>query len=119
MEASGDSFDYDYLIDYDPDPKLQSKLESEIESSLNAQVDSLSVQFADSSDSDVSMTSSDDSKVLTTSSDAEIDLNILTSLNGENLDEMDVIDLELISDLVKKLLEQQEALEDDYVASEV
>ena len=37
----------------------------------------------------------------------------------QDLNEMDVIDLELISDLVKKLLEQQEALEDDYVSSEV
>ena len=119
MEASGDSFDYDYLIDYDPDPKLQSKLESEIESNLNAEVDSLSVQFVDSSEGGVNNMTSSESDVIKTSSDDEIDLNILTSLNGENLDEMDVIDLELISDLVKKLLEQQEALEDDYVASEV
>ena len=108
MEASGDSFDYDYLIDYDPDPKLVTKLESDVEA-VNAEVDALSVQFDDSSDSDV----------ITTSSDDEIDLNILTSLNGEDLGEMDVVDLELISDLVKKLLEQQEALNDDYVSSEV
>ena len=104
MEASGDSFDYDYLIDYDPDPKLESDVEA-----VNAEVDALSVPFDDSSDSDV----------ITTSSDDEIDLNILTSLNGEDLGEMDVVDLELISDLVKKLLEQQEALNDDYVSSEV
>ena len=69
----------------------------------------MSFQFDESLDGSVTVTSSDD----------EIDLNILTSLNGEDLNEMDVIDLELISDLVKKLLEQQEALEDDYVSSEV
>ena len=69
----------------------------------------MSFQFDESLDGNVTVTSSDD----------EIDLNILTSLNGEDLNEMDVIDLELISDLVKKLLEQQEALEDDYVSSEV
>ena len=107
MEATDDSFDY--LIDYDPDPDLFTKeFESEFESDIN-KVDSLSVQFDDSSDNNVTVTSSDD----------EINLDILTSLNGEDLNEMDVLDLELISDLVKKLLEQQEALEDDYVSSEV
>ena len=102
MESSDDSFDY--LIDYDPDPDLFTEVESDIN-----EVDAMSFQFDESLDGNVTVTSSDD----------EIDLNILTSLNGEDLNEMDVIDLELISDLVKKLLEQQEALEDDYVSSEV
>ena len=92
------------MIDYDPDPDLVTKVESDIN-----EVDAMSFQFDESLDGSVRVTSSDD----------EIDLNILTSLNGEDLNEMDVIDLELISDLVKKLLEQQEALEDDYVSSEV
>lgn len=92
------------MIDYDPDPDLVTKVESDIN-----EVDAMSFQFDESLDGSVTVTSSDD----------EIDLNILTSLNGEDLNEMDVIDLELISDLVKKLLEQQEALEDDYVSSEV
>ena len=92
------------MIDYDPDPDLVTKVESDIN-----EVDAMSFQFDESLDGNVTVTSSDD----------EIDLNILTSLNGEDLNEMDVIDLELISDLVKKLLEQQEALEDDYVSSEV
>ena len=102
MKSSDDSFDY--LIDYDPDPDLFTEVESDIN-----EVDAMSFQFDESLDGNVTVTSSDD----------EIDLNILTSLNGEDLSEMDVIDLELISDLVKKLLEQQEALEDDYVSSEV
>lgn len=102
MKSSDDSFDY--LIDYDPDPDLFTEVESDIN-----EVDAMSFQFDESLDGNVTVTSSDD----------EIDLNILTSLNGEDLNEMDVIDLELISDLVKKLLEQQEALEDDYVSSEV
>ena len=107
MEVTDNSFDY--LIDYDPEPDLFTKeFESEFESDIN-EVDSLSVQFDDPSDNNVTVTSSDD----------ELNLDILTSLNGEDLNEMDVIDLELISDLVKKLLEQQEALEDDYVSSEV
>ena len=92
------------MIDYDPDPDLFTEVESDIN-----EVDAMSFQFDESLDGNVTVTSSDD----------EIDLNILTSLNGEDLSEMDVIDLELISDLVKKLLEQQEALEDDYVSSEV
>ena len=92
------------MIDYDPDPDLVTKVESDIN-----EVDAMSFRFDESLDGNVTVTSSDD----------EIDLNILTSLNGEDLNEMDVIDLELISDLVKKLLEQQEALEDDYVSSEV
>ena len=92
------------MIDYDPDPDLFTEVESDIN-----EVDAMSFQFDESLDGNVTVTSSDD----------EIDLNILTSLNGEDLNEMDVIDLELISDLVKKLLEQQEALEDDYVSSEV
>ena len=97
------------MIDYDPDPNLDTKVESEFESDINAEVESLSAQFDDSSDGNVTVTSSND----------VIDSNILSSLTGEDLNEMDVIDLELISDLVKKLLEQQEALEDDYVSSEV
>ena len=92
------------MIDYDPDPDLVTEVESDIN-----EVDAMSFRFDESLDGNVTVTSSDD----------EIDLNILTSLNGEDLNEMDVIDLELISDLVKKLLEQQEALEDDYVSSEV
>ena len=53
-----------------------------------------------------------DDVTVTSSDDNILDLNILTQLGGDDLNEMDVIDLELISDLVKKLLEQQEALDD-------
>ena len=98
---------------------MESELEAELDSVLQAELDSLSVKFDTVESPDVKINGIVDDVVndyVNDNGDSvedavdmnAIDLNILTELNGE---ETNVFDLELISNLVKKLLAQQEELE--------